>query len=64
MIGTATQAASQQATADVAASSEFLLETAAVKDLRAQWIVSVDSVNGTHLVLDRIEDLLVRRSGS
>jgi len=52
--------AAQQGMAAMAANPDFLLETPPVKELRYQWITSIDSVNGTHLVLGAVEALLDR----
>lgn len=56
----ATLAACEQAVATLAGDADFLLETAQVQSLRSQWIITIDSVNGTHLVLPTIEDLIER----
>jgi len=56
----ATLAACEQAVADLASDADFLLETGPIRSLRSQWIITIDSVNGTHLVLPTIEDLVER----
>jgi hypothetical protein len=52
--------AAQQGHVQVAASADFMLETTPLKDVRAQWIISIDSANGTHLVLASVQALLER----
>lgn len=48
------------AVANLANDADFLLETQSIQSLRSQWIVSIDSVNGTHLAVPTLEDLLER----
>ncbi len=50
----------QQAMIDIAASVDFLDESQPVKDLRQQWIISLDSTNGTDLTLPAVEAILSR----
>jgi microbial collagenase len=56
----ATNDACALAVASLATSPDFLLETQLVRDLRSSWIVTIDSVNATHLALPAIEDLIER----
>lgn len=49
-----------QAVAGLSTSPDFLLEAQLVRDLRSSWIVTIDSVNATHLALPAIEDLIER----
>ena len=55
-----TFAAAGQAMVDIASSPDFLDEAAAVRALRKQWTISIDSANATHLVLGRVENILSR----
>lgn len=55
-----THAAAQTAMAAIAGSGEFEDETGAVRNLRAQWAISVDSTNATHLAIDAVQWMLDR----
>ncbi len=52
--------AAQSAVAGIGTKPAFLSETSALSAVRRQWIVTIDSVNGTHLALTTVEDLIER----
>ena len=56
----ATENAARQAMVAVATSNDFMQEQSAIIDLRARWVISIDSVNGTHLVVDQVSQILQR----
>ncbi len=58
----ATFQAAQSGLMAIASSPDFFDAAPTVKDLREQWTISIDSVNGTHLAIGTIQAILDRYS--